>query len=84
MLDLAGHDRLGHAGGLQKLDTLTEMAERDPVEVRAGVPGRPLQLGKGFLFDGDHGHVVADVPCSLERQKGEGAVAGDDAYAGHR
>ena len=43
-----------------------------------------LQLGKGFLLDGDDGDVVAETAGALQREEGKPAVAGDEAYAGHR
>ena len=60
VLDLPGHDRLGDAGGLQDLDALAEVAERDPVEVGPRLPGGPFELGKGLFLDGDDGDVVAE------------------------
>ena len=50
MLDLTGHDRLPDAGCLQYLDTLTQVAEGDPVEVRPGIAGRPFELGNASSF----------------------------------
>ena len=84
MLDLPGHDRLRHAGGLQDLDTLTKMPQRDPMQVGARLARRELQLRERFFFDRDHGDVVSKATSALQRQKGKPAVAGDETYAGHR
>ena len=73
-----------HAGRLQDLDTLTQMAERDPVQVRAGLARRLLQLRKRLFFDRHDGDVVAEAASALQRQEGKPAVAGDETDAGHR
>ena len=81
--DLACHDRLGHAGRLEQLDALAELAERDPVQRRAGLPGRLLQVGEGFLLDGDDDDLVTEITGALQCEKRKLAVAGDEADACH-
>ena len=83
MLDLSGHDRLADPGFLQYLDTLTEVAEGDPVEVGPGSAGRPFELGKRLLLHGDDGDVVTEAARALEREEGKPAVAGNQTDAGH-
>ena len=83
MADLAGHDRLGHAGRLEQLDALAELSERDPVQRRAGLPRRLLEVGEGFLLDGDDGDLVTEITGALQCEKGKLAVAGDEADACH-
>ena len=70
VLDLAGHHRLRHAGRLEDLDALAQLAERDPVEVGAGVARRAFELGKRLLLDGDDGDVVAEAAGARSTRKG--------------
>ena len=83
MADLAGHDRLGHAGRLEQLDALAQLAERHPVQRRAGLPGGLLQVGEGLLLDGDDGDLVTEITGALQCEKRKLAVAGDEADACH-
>ena len=57
----------------QNLDALAELPERDPVEVRAGVARRRLELGERLFLDGDDGDVVAEArwrPAARETETG--------------
>jgi hypothetical protein len=83
VLHLAGHDRLRSSGRLQDLDAAPQLPQRNPVEIGVGVARRLLEIRECFLFDGDHGDVVAEGACTLQGEKREPAIAGDEAYPGH-
>ena len=73
----------GDAGRLQDLDALAELAERHPVEVRARLARRRLEIGKRLLLDGHDGDVVAEAAGALQHQKGKPAVAGNETDSAH-
>jgi hypothetical protein len=83
VLDLPGHDRLPRPGRLQYLDTLTQVAEGHPGQVRPGIAGRLLELGKRLLLHGYDSDVVAEAARPLEHEEGKPAVAGNQTDAGH-
>ena len=52
--------------------------------MRSGTsPGSLLQVGEGFLFDGDDDDLVTEVTGTLQCEKRKLAVAGDEADARH-
>ena len=53
------------------------------MKVSVRVAGSLLQLLERFLFDGDHRDVVAEGARTLEGEKREPAVAGDEANPAH-
>ena len=73
----------GDAGRLQDLDALAQLAERDPVQVGAGLARRLLEIGERLLLDRDDGDVVAEAAGALQHEEGKPAVAGDEADACH-
>ena len=85
MLDLSGHDGAAHARCFESLNQLGKFAERKPVH-RGGAVG--LDFREGLFLDGGNHHVEALSPGRIEHQKGEAAVAGDQAesfsWGGHR
>jgi hypothetical protein len=76
---LAGHDRLGDAGILEQADALAQLAQRDPVDGRARLRRRVVQIAERLFLRGDDGYVVAHRPGGVENQKRESPVAGDEA-----
>src|SRR5262249_15621376 len=54
-----------------------------PVEIGAGRAGRPLQVGERLVLDRHHGDVMAEAPRSLEDEKREPAVAGNESEPAH-
>ena len=83
MFHLPGHEGLTDTGLPQDLDTLTQVPEGHPVEVRPGVAGRGLEFGKRLLLHGDDRDVVTEVARPLEREEGKPAVAGDQTNTGY-
>ena len=82
VLDLPGHDGPRHAGRLQDLDALAELAERDPVQVGAGASRAACSSS------GNASSLTATTVTSwprlagaLQREKRKPAVAGDEADA---
>lgn len=80
MLHLPGHDRLRHAGRLERLDALGELTERQPGEGRAGLARRGVgKVRPGLLLHRNNRDVVAQLPGGVEHEQREPAVAGDEA-----
>ena len=80
MLDLPGHDGAGDAFGLEGFDEAGELAEREPVDVDVRIgSGAGVDLRIGLFLDGGDDHLEAMGARSVEEEKREAAVAGDEA-----
>ena len=72
VLDLAGHDGAGDAGGLEGVDEAGELAEREPVDADGGVGGGArIDLGIGLFLDGGDDDREAVGARGVEQRNGK-------------
>ncbi len=76
MLHLPRHDGPVHAFLLERVDQLRKLSQRQPVDCRRSAR---RNVGKSLFLDRCHDHLVTLRARGIENQKGELAVAGDQA-----
>ena len=77
VLHLPGHDGIGYAFGLERLDQLSQLPQRQPVNR----PRVLLNIGRSLFLDRRNDHLDALTPCGLEHEEWKSAVAGDQAVS---
>ena len=77
MLDLSGHDGMVHAFRLERLDELSELAERQPMN-RFRVL---FDFRKRLFFDRGHDHIDTLASRRLEHQKRKFPVSRNEAVS---
>ena len=68
---------------LRILMHLPKLPERHPVQLRAGIARRLLQIGERLLLDGDDRHIMPQGPGALQHEKWKPAVAGNQTDSAH-
>ena len=74
--DAAGHHRaLDDPPLAQDRDRAADLAEAEPLAHGRPVDaaGRRSDLRTGFVADGEHGHLVAELPCGVQHEDREAA-----------